>query len=179
MLFSDLQKMWVEWCDTFSGFGPSKTIWEFQNMSRLPRPYISLMISSITQFGFNEIRRPDNNGIAEIVAQSRLVLRISAYGENKKDGFDAFDALETLKLSVDAVEAQKIFDDNVSFFAVLSNNNLSQLINTGFEGRASMDTSWAIATSITDDVGLIENVIANGNITNYNDEIIKQVTVEV
>jgi len=179
MLFSDLQKIWTEWCDTFSGFGVGKTIWEFQNMPRLPRPYISLMINGITQFGFNEIRGPDDNGIAEIVAQSRLVLRINAYGENKKEGFDAFDALETLKLSVDAVAAQKIFDDNISFYAVLSDNNLAQQINTGFEGRASMDTSWALATSITDDVGLIEHVIANGNITNYNDEIIKQVTVEV
>ena len=179
MQFFDLLALYKKWCDDFSGIAGDKTIWEYQNMPRPARPYLSLMINSITQYGFNEVRPPDNLGISKIVAQSRLILRVNAYAKNDEAGLDALAALERLKLSVSSYEFQKLFDEKVSFMAVISNSNLSQIINTGFEGRASMDTNWLLATTIDDDVGIIEHVIANGAIVDYNNDTIKNVTIEV
>jgi len=179
MLVSELQELFVTWCKDNCGIVDAKIIWDYQNLPKLPRPYLSLAITSITQFGFNEIREPDDNGIGQIVAQDLMVLRINAYGADDKQGFDAFDILERLKLSTYKESTATTFDEKVAFLSVLSMSNISQIINTGFECRASMDTQWMLATSIEDDVGLIEHVIANGKITNYNGDIIKQVTTEV
>jgi len=179
MQFVDLLELYKEWCDTYSGFIGDKTIWDYGNAPRPARPYISLQVNSITQFGFNEVRPPDNLGISKIVAQSRLVLRVNAFGTDDLVGFDALDALENLKLSVSTFEFAKLFDGKVSFFAVLSESNLSQIINTGFEGRASMDTSWLMATEIEDDVGLIEHIIAKGTIIDYNNNPTHDIDMEV
>jgi hypothetical protein len=178
MLFTDLLELYKEWCDTYSGFSGNKTIWDYNNPPRPARPYISLQINSITQFGFNEVRGPDNGGIAKIIAQSRLVLRVNAFGSNDLVGFDAIEALENLKLSVSTFEFAKLFNETVAFMAVLSESNLTQILNTGFEGRASMDTSWLMATEMDDDVGLIEHVIAQGTVIDYNNDITHTINIE-
>lgn len=177
MQFVELLELYKKWAETYSGF--PLAIWDYNNAPRPARPYISLAINSLIQHGFNEVLPPNISGISSIKAQSTLILRVNAYGSNELVGIDAIDALENLKLSISKFEVRGLFDDSVSFFSVLNMTNLSQIINTGFEGRASMDTGWLVATTINDDVGLIEHVIANGRTVDYNGTITHEFTVEV
>lgn len=177
MQFIDLMELYKEWCDNFSGFTGNKTIFNYSNGPRPRRPYISLEITSITQFGMNEVRQPNDSGISKIVAQSNLILRVNAFGKQKA-AMDALNALENLKLSVSTFEYQQLFREAVSFLAVLSESNISQIRNASFEGRASMDTSWLMATEMDDDVGLIEHVIAQGTVIDYNNDITHTINIE-
>ena len=42
--------------------------------------------------------------------------------------------------------------------------DLSQLLNTGYEGRTQMDVQFGIASNLTEDLGAIEKVAVTGTI---------------
>ena len=71
MNFSDLQNGIYNW---ISGESSLTTIWQYANAPRPPRPYISLLIPTITPIGSTEFTKVDSNGDLFILQQNLMTL---------------------------------------------------------------------------------------------------------
>lgn len=122
-----------------------------------PRPttdYLTLNISSLVQIGEDYTTQPDNdNGIIEMVGNREFTLQIQSYG-----GFP-LDYLEKLRFSL---QKQTVLDSLRSNGLIFVNHfqitDITQIIDTGFEQRGSMDVLFRIAQTYEDELGSIHTV---------------------
>jgi hypothetical protein len=123
-----------------------------------PRPqvdYVSLYISTITQIGWDWTEDPtDNTGISNMVGDREFTLQAQAYGG------DPMTVLQNLRTSL---QKQSVLDSLrvngivfVNWFAI---NDVTELVDSRFEQRASMDILFRIADVYTDNLGVIDNVV--------------------
>lgn len=158
----------------------NKVIWEFANSPRPKRPFVSLRFPTIARFGDLDYTPIDDNGIRTILANGYWTLTINAFGVNDASLIDAIDMLENLKLSL---RKQSVIDylykNYISITNVMNTTNITQIESSGFEQRATLDVIFYIVTAIDDDVGIIENVNAEGEMLNYDGSVAKEITINV
>ncbi len=120
-----------------------------------PRPtvdYVSLYISTITQIGWDWTQDPLNDsGITNMVGDREFTL---AYGG------DPMTVLQNLRTSL---QKQSVLDSLrvngivlVNWFAI---NDITDLVDSRYEQRASMDILFRIADVYIDNLGVIDNVV--------------------
>ncbi len=123
-----------------------------------PRPtvdYVSLYISTITQIGWDWTQDPLNDsGITNMVGDREFTLQAQAYGG------DPMTVLQNLRTSL---QKQSVLDSLrvngivlVNWFAI---NDITDLVDSRYEQRASMDILFRIADVYIDNLGVIDNVV--------------------
>jgi len=138
-----------------------------QNSPRPDLPYITLYLTSLIQVGQDFVPRPDNTGNLSIIGDREFTIQIQCYGG------DPITTLENLRSSLqketvlDTLRANKIV--YVNQFPI---NDISALLDTLWEPRATMDILFRIAQSETDNHGLIktveiEEILSDGSSTVY------------
>jgi hypothetical protein len=156
MNVTDVQKALYDWVVAETGI---PVIWERANAPRPPNPYIGLLVLALVPFGLAHTGRPNGSGIATIVGQSVLSLSINSYIDRQASSLVAVNDLEELRLSLWKESTSDIFrNKGIGYLASTNSQNLDQVLGTEFEQRAVLDVNFLIASSITDDVGIIERV---------------------
>lgn len=146
-------------------------IFYFPNSPRPEIPYVSLYLLNFSQIGDDWVSPPDNIGETDIIGDREFTMTINAYGG------DPFTVLENLRSSL---QNQAILDtlraNGIVFVQQLQINDISALLDTEFEARATMDILFRIAQDNSGDDGLIETVeieetFSDGNTVVYNDTV--------
>ncbi|PWU04928.1 MAG: hypothetical protein C5B43_04010 [Verrucomicrobia bacterium] len=123
-----------------------------------PRPtvdYVSLLISSVTQIGWDYIQDPlTNAGISEQVGDREFTLQIQAYGG------DPITVLQNLRTSL---QKQTVLDtlraNGIAFACWHPINDITDIIDSRYEQRATMDVLFRIADVYSDISGVISNAV--------------------
>jgi hypothetical protein len=122
-----------------------------------PRPtvdYISLYISSVNQIGWDWTQDPLNtSGDSAMVGDREFTLQVQAYGG------DPITVMQNLRTSL---QKQSVLDslrvNGIVFVNWFPINDVTDLIDSRYEQRASMDILFRIADVYTDNLGVIETV---------------------
>jgi hypothetical protein len=132
-----------------------------------PRPtvdYVTLFLSNFVQIGRDYFEDPTSStsGIAQMVGDREFSLTIEAYSSYPSG--DPFTVLENLRTSLQTQSVLASLRANglvyVNWQPII---DVSALIDSRIEQRASMDTNWRVAQIYTDSVGNINTVNAVGN----------------
>jgi len=129
-------------------------IYLFNNAPRPTVDYITLYITSCVQVGWDYVQDPlDDTGIAEQVGDREFTLQIQAYGG------DPFTVLNNLRTSL---QKQTVLDNLRASGIVFCNwfpiNDVTELIDSRFEQRGSLDIVFRMADVYTDEIGVINTV---------------------
>jgi len=123
-----------------------------------PRPsvdYVSLYISNITQVGWDWTQDPlDDTGISKMVGDREFIVQAQAYGG------DPVTVLQNLRTSL---QKQSVLDslrvNGIVFFNWGPISDITELIDSRFEQRATMDIYFRIADLYNDNLGVINTVV--------------------
>lgn len=160
MNFSILQNNIYTWINTESGF---VTIWQYANAPRPTRPYVSLLIPTITPVGQTEMLHVDDAGIITIRSQNLMTLSIIYHGQEAAQDMSGQEVISRILLSTKKEYVNQIFrDSGMGYLTRLAQNTLQNLVATSFEEQVILDLLFLLVTDITDDVGLIERVEMSG-----------------
>lgn len=131
-------------------------IWADQNAPRPASPYTTIKIASLRQVNHDHYGEPNNSGIQTVKGDREFTLSIQSYGREGVTFLN--DVAGKLKLTTnqDKFMAKKITCFNIGQVA-----DVSAVIGSVIEKRASLDIFCRIKSSLTDNVGLIETVTAN------------------
>lgn len=141
---------------------------EVQNEPRPAKPYFSFKFTTpAAKFG-DDSKDPvlDSNGNATTMVNSGGVRRMSvsfdAYGESHEEAYNYMLAWQC------ALDREDIQEDlrrqGIAVWIIGAVADLSQLLNTGYEGRSHMDCTFGFAVNTQSDLGRIEEVPVQGTI---------------
>jgi hypothetical protein len=141
-----------------------------------PRPnvdYVSLLISSVNQIGWDYVPQPDDNpGVVEQVGDREFTMTIQAYGG------DVLTVLNNLRTSL---QKETVLDtlraSGVVFVNWFSINDITDLVDSRFEQRATMDVLFRIADEYLDTLGTIGQVELEEEILNIDGSTVIDQTV--
>lgn len=130
-------------------------IWLDQNSPRPSLPYLGGRIGSYSFIHDDYVGSPDSSGYSEITGNREFVLYLEAYGNT------SFESLEQLVMSLNKIDVISLLISNNIVFVNEMNDivDLSELLDSRYEERASLDLLFRIASSDTDENrGIIETV---------------------
>lgn len=157
------------WATSIAGAVP--VIFYNENSPRPALPYLTLFLNSLVQIGNDYVPRPDNVGELEIVGDREFTLQIQSYGG------DPITLLENIRSSLQKETVLATLRANgIVFVQQNPITDITALLDTEFENRASMDILFRIAQIDDDNHGLIETVeveeiLSDGQSTVYNETI--------
>lgn len=122
-----------------------------------PRPvidYVTIYVSTVSQIGWDYVRPPlTTAGISEQVGDREFTCQIQAYGGNP------LNVLNNLRTSL---QKQSVLDtlraNGIVFADWYPVNDITELVDTRFEQRASLDILFRIADIYDETSGVISTV---------------------
>lgn len=139
------------------------------NAPRPALPYVTLFLQSLVQIGDDYIPKPDNVGLSEIIGDREFTLNVQVFGG------DPITILENLRSSLQKETVLNgLRANNIAFVQHFPINDITELLDSRFEPRASMDILFRIAQTDSENNGLIETVeieeeFSNGQSIVYNE----------
>jgi hypothetical protein len=125
-----------------------------QNAPRPKRPYITIFVSSTVQKEHSNVGAPNGSGVARIENETACMVSLQAFGVGAKT------ILYDLRGSLEKVTVlQSLRSSGIPFIRVLNGvTDITEVVGTQYEERASMDLEFRAVASVTDDLGVIESV---------------------
>jgi hypothetical protein len=141
---------------------------EVQNEPRPTKPYFSFKFTTpASKFG-DDSKDPvlDNQGNPTTVVNSGGVRRMSVsfdcYGNTHEE---AYNYMTAWQCGLDREDVQEnLRRVGIAVWTIGNVADLSQLLNTGYEGRAHMDCTFGIAVNTQSDTGEIDTVPVQGTV---------------
>ena len=151
--FETVKTNLYNWASSQAGMGIPVIFLE-ENAPRPTTPYITLKIGAILQIGWDYIFDPTTNlGSNNQVGDREFTLYIQAYGG------DPITLLENLRTSL---QKESVLDSlrasNLAVIGQFAIEDVSAIIESRFENRASLDIRFRIAQVYTDSIGVIDTV---------------------
>jgi len=138
-------------------------IYADQSSPRPNYPYAVLRLESIVKVGWDELRSLDDQNIATYGGQRRGSVSIDYFGNNP---------VQEMTKAANSLEKQSILDlFSSGGIAIQEKNevlNLTRILETDFEPRASFDFFIGFADNYEDDLGIIESVEIAGEMDEGN-----------
>ncbi len=131
-------------------------IYYYPNAPRPTVDYVTLYISSVVQIGRDYIQEPTSStsGITQQVGDREFTLQVQAYGN------DPLTVLENLRTSLQKGSVLASLNAvglvYVNWFPI---SDITDLIDSRFEQRGTMDLLFRLANVYTDTVGNINTVV--------------------
>ena len=132
------------------------------NDPRPPKPYITLKLISgpITKGSFDEIRPIPGTTKSTLSGERQYTMNIQTYGEG---GVDALNLIQTIMDST-TYRAKFKNDADISIISRGTVTDISALLDTGFEVRATLDVVFNTSVNIEIETGAIEDVCISGTL---------------
>ena len=129
-------------------------IYLYNNAPRPTVDYLTLYLNTVTQIGWDWVQDPlDNTGVSQQVGDREMILQVQAYGG------EPLTVLQNLRTSL---QKQTVLDslraNGIVFVNWFPINDVTALVDSRFEPRASMDVQFRIADIYTDNLGVISTV---------------------
>ena len=126
----------------------------------IPKPYATIRLDTQAAVGGEEQGAVNGGGIVTVKGHRRRTAMLEIIGPN------ALSHMETIRDSLGKVTVLGTLYGTCGVSVIDSGTiqNLTQLLETKHEERASLDLILAYATEIEDEVGVIEHVEINENI---------------
>lgn len=153
IVLSDIQDALYAWASSDLP-NDIPAIWYYPNAPRPPGPYITLDIINFSQVAWDFIPQPvDVAGGITMKGDREFVLTVQAYGGQP------IELLENLRSSLqkDATRAL-LRTSGLVYFAQQPIIDITTLIDSRYEKRASMDLSFRIGQQYSDNLGNISTV---------------------
>lgn len=171
--WSNFQKAIQDALVSASGLADGKVIWARQNGTRPAAPYLTLNLTPFTTIGIDGTRHTYNSGGAagaEIIlshgGMREFGLTVVAFGDGLGDG-SAMNVIETLRGGLNKITVREALEAaNVSFFDFGTVVDLTQVIDAGFEGRATTTLRGYTTQEVTETLGYIQTVEVEAVISN-------------
>lgn len=125
-----------------------------QNAPRPAKPYITLLVTPVTRKEHAHISAPNSSGEAIIENEAEIVASVQCYGDN------ALSLLDSLR---NTLEKQTVRDAlrgaGTPYIRTLNGvSDLTEQVGTNYEPRAGVDLEFRAVITVTDTVGVIEEV---------------------
>jgi hypothetical protein len=126
----------------------------YENAPRPAAPYVTINIASITQIGWDWTPNPTNTaGDISLIGDREFTVQLQAYGG------DPLSVMENLRTSL---QKQGVLDllrvNGIVFADWFPINDITELVDSRYEKRASMDVLFRIAQTATESLGTIATV---------------------
>lgn len=143
-----------------------------------PRPtvdYVSLYISTVNEIGWDYTEDPtDDSGVANMIGDREFTVQAQAYGG------DPVTVLQNLRTSL---QKQTVLDslrvNGIVFFNWSPINDITELVDSRYEQRATMDIFFRIADIYTDTLGVIDTVVLQEEFLNAEGTIVYNETFTI
>lgn len=155
-----------------SGLADGKVIWARQDGTRPAAPYVTLDLTSFSVIGIDGTRH-DYDAEADPGAEITLkhggmrefgLAVVVFYGTLGAAG--AMALAETIRTSLSKVSVREVLDAaNVSIFDFGRVLNLTQVVNTVYEGRAVFELRGYTTQEVTETIGYIQSAEIEGTIS--------------
>jgi uncharacterized RDD family membrane protein YckC len=157
IVFSTLKTSLYDWAVANVPAG-MPVVYYFPNAPRPTVDYVTLLISSVSQIGWDYQPRPTNNpGDIEGIGDREFTLQVQAYGG------DPLTVLENLRTSL---QKPTVLDtlraDGIVFVNWFTINDITDLVDSRFEQRATLDLLFRVSQQYLDSVGTIGTRRNNG-----------------
>lgn len=147
---------------------------ESQDWIRPSLPYFSMKITNPSAKNGDDSKDSvlDNMGNPTSVVNSggvrKMTVAFDCYGNSHEEAYDYMSLWQT------ALDLANIQEDlrraGVAVWVIGNVADLSQLLNTGYEGRAHLECTFGIAMNLRSDLGEIDTVPIDGSLAIGNDE---------
>ncbi len=147
--------------------GVSATVlWSDQDFPRAGKPFVTLRLGTQNMLGsFDEVSNPDGAGLATISGERTMMVTIESYGTT------AFDLINSVlnSLSKESVRQSLYNDGGIAVHRTENILKLTEVVDTNFEQRFSMDVIIGYKHVDTEQVSWIETIEIEGEIDNFGD----------
>ena len=156
------------WAVSVVPIGMPVIFWE-PNAPRPLIPYITLFLNSILAVNQDwTANEADVLGEVEMKGDRQFTLSIQAYG-----GTDPLTVLENIRSSLQKVSVLDTLRTNgIVFYESLNISDISDLIDSQYEKRASMDILFAIGQVYSDTTGYFDNIEIQEQIYNIDGNLV-------
>lgn len=142
---------------------------ETQDAPRPPKPYMGFKLTTPSaRMGGDDDHRAvlDNMGNPTTVqnsgGQRKMTVSFNAYGRSHEE---AYGLMTQWQAALDLYTIQEeLRRAKIAVWIIGNVADLSLLLNTGYEGRAQMDTSFGIASNLSEDLSEIDQAPIQGTI---------------
>lgn len=93
----------------------------------------------------------------------RITANLECYGRTHEEAFD-YASLVQASLDTIPVQGQLRANAGLAVWRILDITDLSQLLNTGYEGRALLEVYLGVVSNVSADLGSIESAPVSGEI---------------
>lgn len=140
---------------------------ETQNVPRPPKPYFTLkMVSPAIKQGDDSASNLGGT-VWNRGGQRKMVVDFNCYGCSHEQAYN-YAALWQSSLELETVQA-RLRKAGIAVWLNGSVQDLSALLNSGFEGRALLEVAFGVAANLTEDLGAIQTINVSGDVTTDQD----------
>lgn len=163
-----------QWASSVVPMGMPVIFYE-PNAPRPTVPYVTLYLNSIIAVNQDwTSNEADDTGTVNMHGDRQFTLQVQAYGG------DPLTLMENLRTSL---QKQSVLDtlraNGISFFASINIGDITELVDSKFERRATLDILFGIGQIYTDTVGYFDEVEIEEVIENPLGEIVYDETITI
>lgn len=153
--FTEAENAIQAWAASASGL---EAIIANQDGPRPPEPFVTVQVRDVGAQGLPYRTPPREDGTAEIHEDRTIMASVQIFGT------DALNLGNALRATLERQETRLTFlQDGITFVRAQPVADLTQVVGTGFEPRASLDIEWRAAFQVADVVGCITSVETAGD----------------
>lgn len=141
-----------------------------QNAQRPPKPYMSFKITSPGIKWGDDSPHGIDGGNSVMGGQRSMNVSFHAYGNTRDQAYELM-SLWQASLDLRTVQ-QRLRSSGIAVWLIQTLAEASELLNTGWEGRAVMDVQFGMASNLGEDPGSIDEVEIEGSI-DTDQEVVK------
>lgn len=159
---------------------------EDQDNPRPPLPYMSYLITSPAAKSGDDSKDYDaSTGLVNSGGQRKMTAEFNCYGLTNANASppvygheQAYSLMGLWQTALDSVPVQEMLRAaGIAVWVIGNVADLSQLLNTGTEGRANLEVTFGVAMNLEQDFGCIETVTVDGQITTDQGNLVDTDTV--
>jgi len=174
LVFSQLKTYLYNWAVANVPLG-MPVIYYYPNAPRPTVDYVSLLISSLIQVGWDYWPSPtDTAGDVIGIGDRDFTLQVQAYGG------DPLTILENLRTSL---QKQTVLDslrvNGIVFVSWFQINDITDLVDSRYEQRATMDILFRVAQQSLDTNGTIAQLVTQEIILNVEGDVVVDQTLTI
>lgn len=141
-------------------FAPDVVLWADQTTPRPKLPFVTLRISMITEKGREYYGVVDNAGMQPVEGIRECTLEVQRFGIESVNSIQTF--ADKMRLMSNVEKFSKL---NMSCYDLSPVTDVAELLNgLSIEPRALVELNLRFASSLNDNVGIIDTTNINGNL---------------
>jgi hypothetical protein len=135
---------------------------EVQNAPRPTNPYMSFKITTPGAKSGDDSVQWISGSKFNVGGQREMTVSFHCYGTSHEEAYN-YMTLWQGSLELKTIQ-QLLRKSGIAVWIIGAVADLSQLLNTGYEGRSQMDVQFGLASNLTDDPGEIDTVGIQGTV---------------